>query len=287
MTSIIKESQLISIFQSFGLSQNESQVFLALTSYGKKGSIVKELNHILPIQRTNIYNILHKLIEFGCVKEGGQALKAKNATIYIASEPIQYLNELIEKKQDELKNLQKIKQKYSDALHSIFQRGLEVSFDDLDLLIKPYFEPLVNAGWKIKSYTIRKEMFDYEVYDCVLFAPHAKFLKDCSFHLFIFGYDIQNDKTALDFFSKSLKRKTKEMKTYSLDINNLQLIDDTVKIFDKTFLCFKMKDGERNIGKAIILPLREKLFYFWAESDAILKEMAEPIFRVNNLLVDN
>ena len=35
------------------------------------------------------------------------------------------------------------------------------------------------------------------------------------------------------------------------------------------------------IGKALIIPFGNKLFYLWAESNEILKEMADPIFIIN------
>ncbi len=78
-----------------------------------------------------------------------------------------------------------------------------------------------------------------------------------------------------------------------------------LSIFEKEMHCFKMlvkiKDLEDSeyftkilqkskesvrknqyyeIGKAIILPMKEKIFYLWAESDEILKEMVTPIFLI-------
>ena len=32
-----------------------------------------------------------------------------------------------------------------------------------------------------------------------------------------------------------------------------------------------------DIGKALIIPIKNKIFYLWGESDNILKELIEPI----------
>ena len=37
------------------------------------------------------------------------------------------------------------------------------------------------------------------------------------------------------------------------------------------------------IGKAVIMPIKNKLFYFWAESNQILSEIIEPIIKIENL----
>jgi predicted DNA-binding transcriptional regulator len=312
MSNIHIENKFINILEETGLNYNEALVYFTLIKSGMKGNIVKELNHVLSIQRTNMYSILHKLIKFGCVKEGGQAEKAKNATIFIANEPKNYIDILIEEKQNELEKLKDIKLKYSNSLQTIFQEGMEVPYEEIDSFIKPYFKPLLKKGWKIKSYIIRKEMsmFDYDVYDCMLYSPQTKLLKDNSFHIFIFDYNIENNESALKFFSQGLKRKTRDMKSYFFDIKDFQLIDDEIEFYKKTYPIFKMmvkvkdlknskyfesisKDLKKTlnnqskefyeIGKAVILPIREKLFYLWAESDEILKEMVEPIFRVEKI----
>ncbi|MHA1148338.1 MAG: helix-turn-helix domain-containing protein [Promethearchaeota archaeon] len=283
MPKSLRESQLISIFQTLGFNENESYVYLTLINSGEKGSIVKQLDHKLSIKRTNIYNILKKLIVMGCVKEGGQAKKAKNATIYIAMEPKLYLHNLIKKKQDELNELQEIQVNYSEILQSIFHQGLEITIDELDNEIQEYFRPLIEKGWRIKSYTIREEILNYKVYDCILKAPQAKTSQECSFHLFIFGYNIEEDKTAMEFFTKNLKRKTKEMKAFSFNAEYLQLIDGKVRILNKELVCFKILDNNTDIGKAILLPRKEKLFYLSAESDNILKEILKPIFKIEGI----
>lgn len=306
---MLKENEFIELLEKIGLSQNQALVYLALIKAGMKGSIVRELDHALDIKRTNIYPILSDLIKIGCVKEGGRAEKSKNATIFIALDPVEFLDRHIKKKYAEMDTLLEIKKNHSNSLQTIFKKGIEVNLDEIDSSLKPYFKPLIDSGWRIQSYIERKElaMFNYQVYDCLLHAPHARFLKDCSFHLFIFDYDIENDKNALEFFEQGLKRKTKEMKSYFFDIKQFQLIDDKLNIFEKQLHCFKMrvkikdleiseyfteiiadfKDNERKnqyyeIGKAIILPIKEKIFYLWAETEEILNEMIKPILKIES-----
>ncbi|MFX0072502.1 MAG: helix-turn-helix domain-containing protein [Candidatus Hermodarchaeota archaeon] len=305
-----KENEIIELLQNFGLTSNQAQVYLALLKAGTKGSIVRELDHALDIKRTNIYPILNDLIELGCVKEGGRAEKSKNASIFIAIDPIKFIDHLIQKKQLEITTLNEIKKTHSTLLQNIFKKGFEIKLNEIDASLKPYFKPLIDSGWRIQSYVERKEltMFNYQVYDCLLYAPHARFLKDCSFHLFLFDYDIEKDKNALVFFTQGLKRKTKEMKSYFFDIKQFQLIDDEFQAFNNKFHCFKMrvkvKDLENSdyftkvsqdstkkevrniyyeIGKAIIIPIKEKIFYLWAESDEILYEMIKPVFKTENI----
>lgn len=302
---VIKEQEIIDLLEDIGLTHSQALIYFSLLKAGTKGTIVRELDHALDINRTNIYPILNELIKLGYVKEGGQAIKSKNAKIFIAIDPGKVLDQLIERKNSEIKKLLEIKKTHSNSLQTIFKKGVEISLDEIDANLIPYFQPLLNSGWTLQSYIERKEvtMFNYQVYDCILNAPHANILKDCSFHLFVFDYNIEKDKDALRFFTQGLKRKTKEMKSYFYDIKQFQLIDDTMSLFDKQVHCFEMqikikdlekskyfakilkqfKDEERKnqyykIGKAIILPLKEKIFYLWAESDKIIKEMVAPIF---------
>ncbi len=305
----MREDKFIELLESIGLTHNQSLIYFTLIKAGKKGSIVRELDHTTDIKRTNIYPILHELIYLGCIIEGGYAEKSKNATIYIAVEPINFINNLLQKKRNEIDHLQKFKETNTKSLQTIFQEGMEITLDEIDPILKDYFKPLIMSGWKIHSCVKRKEipMFDYEVYDCMLYAPHASILKDCSFHLFTFGYDIQNDENALEFFSQSLKRKTKEMKSYFFDIKQIQLLNEKVEFLNNTFLSYKMRiktkdlknskyfseelkdninvENSENyeIGKAVIIPIKNKLFYLWAESNQILSEIIEPIIKIEKL----
>ena len=305
----MREDNFVELLENIGLTHNQSLIYFTLIKAGRNGSIVRDLDHATDIKRTNIYPILHELIDLGCIIEGGYAEKSKNAAIYIAEKPINFINHLLQKKREEINHLQKFKETNAKSLQNIFQEGIDITLDQIDPILREYFKPLIMSGWKIQSYVKRNNipMFDYEVFDCMLYAPHASILKDCSFHLFTFGYDIQSDKNALEFFTQSLKRKTKEMKSYFFDIKQIQLLDEKVEFFNNTFPSFKMrikisdlknskyfseelkedtnvKSGNYfDIGKAVIMPIKNKLFYFWAESNQILNEIIEPIIKIENL----
>lgn len=300
------ERKLFELFHNLGLNPKESEVFFTLLKSGKKGNIVKELTHTLQIERTTLYSILKKLIKLGFIYEGGKAEKSKNATIFIAIHPKNLFRTLVSQKERELKKYKDFESKHSEFLQNIYDDGFEFPFNEIDSQIQLYFLPLVKKNWKIKSYVFRREVLDYDVYDCMLYVPYAKLLKDNSFHLFRFNYNIEQDENALRFFSQGLKRKTEEMKSYFFDIK-LKLIDDKITFYNKIYPGFKMmikvKDLKSSeyfmsisddlktainnnseelyeIGKAAILPIGKKLFYLWAESDNILKEMVEPIFKL-------
>ncbi len=311
MSQFKKEKNLIEILQNTGLNYKEALVYFTLLKSGNRGNIVKELIHSLPanMKRTTIYSTLRKLVNIGVVMESGQADTSKNATIFIGTKPTDYYNKLIAIKQKELESLKQMMITHSNELDKIYSDGIELKYEEIDHFIKPYFKPLVKNGWKVKSVVIRKDMplLDYIVYDCMLYAPHARYLKDNSYHLFIFDYNIGNDRNALQFFINRLKRKTKDMKSYFFDIKEFQLIDDVIEIDNMEFPVFKMgtnaeefrkseyftkvdlimndnvdREGSnfKEIGKAAIVPIKNKLFYLWAESDQILKEMIVPILKI-------
>ena len=237
----MREENFVGLLENIGLTHNQSLIYFTLIKAGKNGSIVRELDHATDIKRTNIYPILHELIDLGCVIEGGYAEKSKNAAIYIAVNPLNFIDQLIQKKREEINHLQNFKESNVKSLQNIFQEGIEITLDQIDPIIRKYFKPLIMSGWKIHSYVKRNNipMFNYEVYDCMLYAPHANILKDCSFHLFTFGYDIQSDKNALEFFTQTLKRKTKEIKSYFFDIKQIQLLDEKVEFLTIRFQALK------------------------------------------------
>ena len=71
---------------------------------GINGDIVGRLKENLEIGRTTIYGILDRLIEKGWV-EGIAVKKKPKRTHYIAYSPLKILNEIIAKKEEELKKL--------------------------------------------------------------------------------------------------------------------------------------------------------------------------------------
>ncbi len=309
-----KEEKFIEILQTTGLNYKEALLYFTLVKSGPKGIIVNDILHALPIKlnRTTTYSILRKLTRLGWVNEGDQLDKSKNATYFIATKPTHYFNNIITKKAKELEELEELKEIYLKSLQKIYHSGIEFSYDELDPFIKPYLKSLLEKNWRLKSYIVRKDlpMFEYEVYDCVLNSPNARLIKDNSFHVFIFDYNIEKDENALEFFIIGLKKKTIAIKSHFFDIKHIHLVNDIIKYNGKICPMFKMEikinefkkseyfanipgdlkkeknrysQGFFEIGKAVIIPINNKLFYLWAESDEILREMVEPIFKVENI----
>lgn len=307
-----KEKELIEILQSTGLNYKEGLIYLTLMKSGQKGCMVRDLTHVLSIERTTIYSILRKLIKHGHVKEGGQSETTKKATIFIAIEPESYFSNLILKKVNELSILQEVKKNYSEVFQNIYQEGLEYSYDELDSFIQPYFKPLLEKYWKIKSYYVKKKVpiFNYTVYDCMLQSPKAKYLKMNAFHAFIFDYNIEEDENALKYFINRLKRHLKEEILYHSDLKDFLVEEDKIKIFGNICASFNLKinieeiknsgifstyfedleeykkyilNETNDIGISIIFPIKNKLFFLWAESQEILKEMVKPILKIEKI----
>ncbi|MHA2256755.1 MAG: helix-turn-helix domain-containing protein [Promethearchaeota archaeon] len=144
----MREEIFIELLENVGLSHNQALIYFTLIKAGKKGSIVRELDHATDIKRTNIYPILHELIDLGCIIEGGYAEKSKNAAIYLAVEPVYFINHIIQKKRDKINFLQKFKETDAKTLQTIFQEGIEITLDEIDPFLKEYFKPLMMSGWK-------------------------------------------------------------------------------------------------------------------------------------------
>jgi len=339
MPNVNKEENLIRVLEKSGLNYNEALVYFSLIKLGQNGATVYELDHHFTpfLKRTTIYSILRKLIELGCVREGEQKKGSRKVSLFIANRPEKYYDKIITEKEQELNLLKDLKEKYSDYFDILYQDGMEYLIEEIDELIQPYLKSLVDKGWRITSYLVKKEipLFEYIVYDCMLKSPNAKYLKESSFHLFLFDDNIEKDTTSLKFFIKGLKNKTHEIVSYFSDIKEYQLDDMNMKFFNKTYPGFNLTvkledlkkskffdeviDGIRsywkkgdigdhlakktkethkitgdqekeiltenslNIWKAVIIPTQNKLFFLWAESYEILKEMIEPIFIIEKI----
>ena len=195
---------------------------LELLKHGIKGATAYELDHHLDdIKRTTIYSILKKLISVGCVKETDSPDSPNKPTLFLATDPENFFDELIAQKKTEIKFLQDLKDNNLDYFKMMYSSGLEYTIEDVDAFIRPYLEPLLNSGWKISSYYLKEavpvfgySIFEtmlnppnYTVYDIMLNPPKFKYLQENSFHLFKFNFDIEQDENAFKFFISSLKKQ--------------------------------------------------------------------------------
>jgi len=298
-----KGKELITLLQKTGLNPNEAQIYFTLLKSGFEGCMVREIARLLPIERTTIYSILRKLIKHGYVKEGGLSKTAKKASIFIAEEPEAYFNSLILKKEKELKKLQEFREKYTNRFQKIYQEGFEYSYDEIDSFMQPYFKPLVEKGWKIKSYHVEKLIvLDYTIYHSILQCPNAKYVNMNGYHVFAFNYNIEEDENALNYFTDKLKKSLLNELLYLSNIKDFLVEDSNIKIFGDLYPSFNIRINIKEIknldisytyfkeskdyksdditdimGISIIFPIKNKLFFLLAESQEILEEMVEPV----------
>lgn len=309
-----QDKKFINVLEELGFNENEALIYFTLLKEGNRGATVNELTHEVHdvFNRTTIYSIINKLIRLGCVEDTGPSKGARKATKFRAIKASEYFDKLILDKQNEVKKIIDLKEKFSDYLDVIYQNGMEYSIDELDPEIQVYLKPLVEKGWKIKSYLVKKDVppFDYDVYDCMLYSPDAKVMLENSFHLFRFKHEIENDKNTLELFIHALKMKTEEIIGYYSDLSdyyfeeskltffgrNLPALVLKVKVEDilnseyfsgqnemlNTFRSLKSTDYVE-IWKSITFPIKKDIYFLWAESYKILQEMVETIFITINI----
>ncbi len=304
-----KKPHFINVLKKLGLRNNEAQIYFDLIKEGKKGETVYQLDHNLEhvLNRTTLYSILRKLIKMGCVIEAGQSRGSRKATVFIAVKFEDYLKKLIIQKQEEIGLYEEIIEKYSDHFNMIYLGGMEYHLDEVDNKVKPYLKPLIDKGWSIVSYLVKRDVppFDYTVYDCMLHSPLSKILKENSFHVFSFKHEIEYDENLLNLFLEGLKKQTKEIITYYSDLENYIFEETKLNFFNREFpstvLKVKLSDIEKSeyfpqeandliqfenlkpeeyveVWKSVILPIKKDIFFLWAESYEILEEMVESIF---------
>ena len=338
-----KENNFINVLEKTGLNHNEARIYFELLKHGIRGTTAYDLDHHFEeIKRTTIYSILKKLIALGCIREKTSSKAPKKATVFVGVEPETYFDFLISSKKEELRFLEELKEKNIEYFEMIYSSGLEYDIKDVDSVMLPYLEPLMETGWNISSYYLKEDVpvfgysiFDtmlnppkYSVYDIMLTPPKFKLLKDSSFHLFIFNFEIENDENALKFFIDSLKKQTLEIISFFSDIKEYVYEEVPLDLFNTQFTGLSLKIKKRDLGKifkdikskirvywdedderrhfdtdsniideqsisdpneqidvwkAVIIPIKNKIFFLWSESLDLLKKMAKPIFLVENL----
>ena len=228
-----KKDRFLQILKQTGLNHNEATIYFELIKHGIKGTTAYDLDRHFPeIKRTTIYSILRKLISLGCIQESTSSESSHKATIFTAIEPKEYFDRIISKKQEELDFFIDLKENNVEFFNIVYSSGLEYTIDEIDKFIQPYLKPLINNKWIISSYYVKEDvpvfgysLFDtmsnplmYTVYDIMLNPPEFKLLKENSFHLFKFNFDIESDKKAYNFFIESLKEQTNQIISFFIDI---------------------------------------------------------------------
>ncbi len=269
--------------QKTGLTREEALIYITLIQHGKKGTYIKDLTDHLPIKRTTIYSILNRLHDRGCVRKNSEYEGPKGAKIYAAISPELYMSRIINKKKKEFEILKKIELEVIDKLETMYLESVEFSVNEIDDFLKPYLNPLYEKGWKVIEHIVEKFQIshEFEAYDTTLLIPDAKFVKDAGFMVFKYNRDVENDENTLNYMFDMLSRKGKEeILNKGIGVVDVKLIESKIEIKGKKFKGhlpkFKFENTDKYIQmtETVMIPIRNKIFFLWAENHKFILEMA-------------
>ena len=302
-----KEKQLVEELQKTGLNPKEATVYFRLLKSGSRGSLVRELMHDLVIERTSIYAILRKFVKRGIVTKTKDLETTKQATIFTAIPPKHYLSQIIESKENAIKKLKQFEKKYGDQFEEIYYQGLAYSVDEFDSFIQPYLKPLIEQGWKVRSYNAKKNdlIFNHTVYDILIESTTTRYIKINGFLVLTFYEQIEHDQSSLNFFINAFKNHTRNEILFHTKLQDFTFEDNQINFRQKEYPGFNMKlhinnknilknfsqyfdlNGETKVEisvRAVALPIQNKLFLLWAETRENLEKMLNSIFQVENMI---
>lgn len=272
--------------QKTGLTREEALIYITLIQHGKKGTYIKDLTDHLPIKRTTIYSILNRLHDRECVRENSEYEGPKGAKIYSAISPESYMSRIINKKKTELELLEKIKLDVIDKLETMYLESIEFSINEIDDFLKPYLKSLYKKGWKVIEHIVEKFQIthEFEAYDTTLLVPDAKIVKDAGFMVFKYNRDVENDENTLNYMFDMLSRKGKEeILNKGIGVEDVMLIESIIEIKGKKFkghtpkFKFEHTDKYIQMTETVMIPIKNKIFFMWAENHKFILEMADGI----------
>ncbi|TXT66176.1 MAG: putative Sugar-specific transcriptional regulator TrmB [Promethearchaeota archaeon] len=279
----------IKSLEKMGLNEEEAKVYFTLINHGKRGTYVRDLTKHLSINRTTLYSIVNRLIEYGCVTESDESNAPKNAKTFIAINPKLYFEKILSQKRKKLIELEDISDRIGLKLQELYLKSMEFSQGEIDDYLKPYISPLIKKGWKVIAHVVEKSQITYgfEAYDCLLYNPNAKMVNDAGFMIFKYDFNVENDEETLKYMYKMLKMKAEEeIMNKELGITDIKLIEAEISLNNKKYQGFrpqfKFKDKEAfiELTEMVILPIKDKIFSLWAESHDYIEEMAQVVFSV-------
>ena len=247
---------------SFGLTNEEAQVYLLLLPEGINGNIVGHLKDSLGIGRTTIYGILERLSEKEWVKEE-ELSKRPRRVKYIANPPLLMMNIMIGKKEEELIELRDKSLFIGDILDKLYQGPKKVTLDNIHPVGQKYLKPLIEKKWKVVSEVIERSdsmgrvSFDYEL-------KGKGFPKDSGLVLFRYDRDIEEDSYLIQSALSMFKSKT----DYEIRRDKIPGFED-LKLEDTTFgdykgfltsIKIKLKRKWWTVGKNVVIPLKNQIF---------------------------
>lgn len=272
--------------QKTGLTREEALIYITLIQHGKKGTYIKDLTDHLPIKRTTIYSILNRLHDRECVRENSEYEGPKGAKIYSAISPESYMSRIINKKKTELELLEKIKLDVIDKLETMYLESIEFSINEIDDFLKPYLKSLYKKGWKVIEHIVEKFQIthEFEAYDTTLLVPDAKIVKDAGFMVFKYNRDVENDENTLNYMFDMLSRKGKEeILNKGIGVEDVMLIESIIEIKGKKFkghtpkFKFEHTDKYIQMTETVMIPIKNRIFFMWAENHKFILEMADGI----------
>ncbi len=242
--------------QKFGLTLEESKVYLTLLEKGSHGNIVGNLNKQLDIKRTTIYRIIDRLIKSNWVEKGSKT--PKGTQIYIARPINKLVNKIIEEKEEEIKILKS----FQFLIEEYFIEGLEKS---------QYYDQIQSFG---------KDVFDIDV------LGFMGLEKD--FGIVIFEYEEKiadeiraKDKLALVYDKIREQIKNLKQKKKIKDIGNLdeytKFEEEEIQNYYGANIFIKFKKGSptaKQLGEDWILVIKEiaivvdnVIYLIWASEE--------------------
>jgi len=275
MTDENSENIFIKNLQKLDLDEDEAMIYFTLLKKGKSGTIARKLNEdIFSIDRTRIYSILKKLIEKGCVKKGPSSKDARKPKKFIAIEPKQYFELIMDKTQSKLDELDEFKETILINLNNIFENANEISRDNLEPFIIPYFTQLIKQGWKVVDQNIKKglNLLGGEImYEYHLTPPleYQNFLKLMGLIACVYDTKVDLEPGVIKFVVGQIKNIIKD--THSPDFDKLTITEMTsnlegIEVFSLNIIGQEKKFKKTiKFGETLIIPINNKIFFIWEE----------------------
>jgi DNA-binding MarR family transcriptional regulator len=284
-----KTEEFIQGLEKTGLTHEEALIYFTLIQHGKKGTYIKDLTDHILIKRTTIYSIINRLHYRGFVRENSEYEGPKGAKMYAAISPELYINRMINLKKNEIEILEKIKIDVMDKLETVYLESVEFSINEIDDFLKPYLKPLYEKGWKVIEHLVEKSQITYgfEAYDTTLLAPDAKIVKDAGFMVFKYKRDVEDDLNTLNYMFDMLSRKGKEeVLNKGIGVVDVELKETKIEIRGKKFrghlpnFKFEHADDYSQLTETVMIPVKNKIFFMWAENHKLILEMTNAIFEI-------
>jgi len=257
----------INHLKNFGLSNEESKVYLSLLKRGNRGEVVGRIKDELEIGRTTIYAIMERLYDKGWVFSEEISQNPRRIK-YVANPPLEVLNKIIKMSEIELENQKRSTLFIGDKLDIAYQGAKKLTLNSAHPGAYKYLKLLVDEGFFIKSEVIEyTEGSEYYLsYDYELKGPKG-FPKECGLIIIEYHRDIEDDVGLIAESFKLFKSKT----DYEIRRDKIPGFQD-VKLEDTKFdkylganvlIKLKIKKKWWKAGHQAILPIKNKIFFIF------------------------